>query len=106
MIRIYQYSEIKDVYFIKEGSNVVKFDSRSKVIEKGRGLRIQLFFLNFSVKKLQRGTKEYNKVLDEYENMLARLPLPYRYDAKEADNKENRSMEQNEFRITPYMDCA
>ncbi|MBL6449639.1 hypothetical protein JMN32_25235 [Fulvivirga sp. 29W222] len=76
MIKIYDYTKtIKDTYFIKDGSNVALFDMQTLTIQRSKGLRYQLFFLNTSVMELKPGTEQYNRVIKEYEILLSKLPL-------------------------------
>ena len=80
MVRIYDYTtHCKDSYLIREGSTIVLFNTKEKLIQRDAGLRFQLMFLYYSIPELKPGTKQYKKVLKQYEKMLSILPLPNRY---------------------------
>lgn len=109
MIQIYKYDEIADTYFVKEGSKVVRFDTKNKTIERGSGLRILLFFLNHSVTQLKRDTVQYNKVADLYANFLGDLPVRYCNDFKVHKSGNDKKKEQEKYlRMEPHRDrgCA
>lgn len=108
MIKIYQDSENRNGYFIREGSRVAWFDKRKGTIESNEGVRMQLILKTYSVMKLMPGTKEYDRILGKYEDLLADLPLPHRYGFRVLKEAPIRKMEEQakELRINPHWHSA
>ena len=70
-IRIYH----KHVYYILQGGNVAVFNSQLKMVRHEKVLDWLTNMRLSLIPEIPPGTEEYNRVLDEYKQMINRLPL-------------------------------
>lgn len=73
-MKIYDYTHVLEhSYFIQDGGRVVLIDLDLKTISVSKTLRLFFILSKYECCRLKEGSRQYHKVLKEYNQLLQRL---------------------------------